>query len=658
MANRTATEPAARVSQRQALWLLAASAASALPLLPGLRPAIAALAVTLLAISIGVWIRARALPARWIVFALVAGSTLAIGFAYRSLFGREPGVAMLIVFLALKLLELRTTRDGFTLVLLCYFLQLALLFDRQGPEIAAYLAADLILITAALIQLERDGQKMRSSIARASRMLAQATPLMLVLFVLFPRVQGPLWGLPRDAWAGMSGLSDTMSPGSIRELSLSAEPAFRVKFAGSTPPHAALYWRGPVLTHYDGRTWRAAPGAGSRTLPYETSGPAVEYTVTLEPHDKPWLFALDLPGLVPEGARVAPGYQLLARTPVRTRQRYAMRSYPGLAAGIDEPLAVLEAARRIPAGANPRSRELAARWRAEAADGDELAVVRRALEHFRREAFVYTLSPPLLGKNDGIDEFLFATRRGFCEHYAGAFVFLMRAAGIPARVVTGYQGGEPNPVDGYLLVRQSDAHAWAEVWIARRGWMRIDPTAAVSPSRIESGIAAAVPAGDPLPFLVGADAGWLRALRFRWEALGNAWNQWIIGYNLERQRELLTRLGMRDPDWRSAAAAMAVLTGVLLLVLAAWAAHEYRRQDRAARAWAAFSRKMARAGLARRPEEGPLDYARRIAAAAPGLAQRSARIAQLYAELRYGPHPDPGMQRELVLRVRRLKVSA
>ncbi|GAB4166916.1 MAG: protein-glutamine gamma-glutamyltransferase TgpA [Rhodocyclaceae bacterium] len=651
MASPPATEAPAGIARSQAIWLLCASVSVALPLVVKLPAPLAAACGALLGWAAWIWVAGRRLPPRRLLVALVALATVAIGLTYRSLLGREPGVAMLLAFLALKLLELRGVRDGHTVGLLCYFMQLALLFDRQGPGMAAYVAASLTLVTAALIHLERDGQSPRATVERALVMTAQALPLMLVFFVLFPRVQGPLWGLPKDAWSGMSGLSETMTPGSIGELSLSGATAFRVRFSGQPPAHADLYWRGPVLTHFDGRTWRAGSRATYERVPWQAEGASLDYVVTLEPHNKPWLFALDVPGVIPDAAVITSELQLLARTPVRSRILYPMRSYPGMSAGVSETDAVLAAARRLPAASNPRSRALAQRLRAGSAD--DAGVIAQALAHFRNEPFVYTLSPPVLGE-DPIDGFLFDSRRGFCEHYAGAFVFLMRAAGIPARVVTGYQGGEVNPVDGYLLVRQSDAHAWVEVWLAGRGWTRVDPTAAVAPSRIESGIAAAVPAGDPLPFLIRAELDWLRPLRFRWEALATAWDNWIIGYDAARQRELFGRIGMDGGDRRFAAGVLAVLVAAILAAFGAWALHERARQDPVLRAWSAFSRKMSRRGLARMPHEGPVDYARRICAAEPGLAPEAGQLAMLYARLRYGSSRDG--EREFIRRVREFRL--
>jgi protein-glutamine gamma-glutamyltransferase len=337
---------------------------------------------------------------------------------------------------------------------------------------------------------------------------------------------------------------------------------------------------------------------------------------------------------------------------VRNLTRYTMRSHLGLVAGRAERQQSLLAARQLPTAGNPRARALGAAW---ARDGSAPeAIADKALALFREEPFVYTLSPPPLA-DDPVDRFLFDTRRGFCEHYAGAFVFLMRAAGVPARVVTGYQGGEANPVDGYLVVRQSDAHAWAEIWVEDRGWVRIDPTAAVSPLRIERGLAAAVPADDPVPRLLRVEADWLRALRFRWEAAGNAWDQWVLGYNPERQREFLAHVGMDAPDWRALGVALGVSGALLTVALVGWALWQRQPTDPLQRQWERLSRKLGRKGLSRHRWEGPLDYARRIAAANPHLAREVGGIARLYAGLRYGASAPPQLVHELARRIRRLR---
>ncbi len=616
-------------------WLVLAASATAAPLLLHLPLWLAALAALLYGWRLLLWWQRAPLPPRWLLMLCVAVAVGSVMVAYHTLFGREAGVGLLILFLALKLMEVRQARDAVAVLLLCYFLQIALFFENQSPAIALYVVADLVLITAAMAALCRDGRAPRVQLRQAAVMVLQAAPFMLVLFVLFPRVQGPLWGMPRDAYSGLSGLSDSMAPGNISQLSLSGAIAFRVQFDGPPPPQRQLYWRGPVLSRFDGRAWHAARVGAGNAPPYPAAGQAVSYSVTLEAHDKPWLFGLELAVRLPTDALISTEYQPLAKQPVITRIRYAMASIPGLIAGADESPEVLTAATRLPQGWNPRARQLAQGWRD--ASADTTALIATALRHFNQQPFVYTLSPPLLGGHS-VDEFLFDTRRGFCEHFASGFVFLMRAAGVPARVVTGYQGGETNPVDGYLIVRQSDAHAWAEVWIANRGWQRVDPTAAVAPSRIERGVAAALPDGDPLPFAARSDFDWLRAVRFRWEAMSNAWDQWVLGYNPDRQRELLSRLGLSNPDWQALTAAMTAITGALMLALAAWTLRRRHPADPVQRSWDRLSRKLAPIGLARRVEEGPLDYARRVAASRAQLAEPMQKIALLYADLRYGPY--------------------
>lgn len=651
MAARRKSPPLAR---NQELWLLACAILTLVPDVEHAPAWLTAVAGMALAWRATIWWRRAALPPHWILSFLVAAGSVGVFLTFRQFFGKDPGIALLILFLVLKLLEMGRVRDGLAVVFLCYFLLLTHFLNAQGLDVAGFTLAALVAITAALASLANAGLSATANLRLSALMLAQAAPFMLVLFLLFPRVQGPLWGMPIDAYSGMSGLSDTMSPGSISNLSLSGEIAFRAKFEGELPPKHLLYWRGPVLSFYDGSTWRAGPRQAKVSLADTAPGPAFRYSVTLEPHNKPWLFVLEMPGSLPPGAILSQEYQVLSKTPVRSRIRYELKSYPDLVQGIDEAAASIDSHLRLPAN-NPRTRALAEQWRRESGGGE--AVVRRMLEHIRQERFFYTLTPPLLGESS-IDQFLFETRRGFCEHFASAFVFAMRAAGVPARIVTGYQGGERNPVDGYLIVRQSDAHAWAEVWLEGRGWLRIDPTAAVAPNRIEAGLASAVPVGEPLPFIVRADLSWLRQIRFRWEAVTNTWNQWVLGYDPQRQREVLSRLGLREPDWKAMTAIMAALCGLLLLGLTVWALHKRVRHDPTLIAWNRLSRKLARIGLARKDWEGPADYARRVALARPELTRCLAAIAGLYIDLRYGRLSGAEPRRKLRRLVADLKIPS
>jgi transglutaminase-like putative cysteine protease len=635
MTSRAKTKPIP-LTRQQSLWLIAAAGAAVVPLTPQLPPW---LATTTIALLIGrglMWRQGPALPTRWLTLLLAVGTALAVALVYGNIFGREPGVALLVLFVAVKLFEARRRRDALAVILLAYFLQIAHFFESQSPLAAALALGSLIVVTAALIAVADDGQRISTALRRAALLLTHAVPFMVILFLLFPRVHAPLWGMPSETHAN-TGLSETMTPGSISNLSLSPAIAFRVKFDGAPPPSPLLYWRGPVLSHYDGTTWTAGPVEPvPAELPRNGRGPGLNYTVTLEPHHRLWLFALELPGSVPPQATLKGDYQLIADKQVSSRLRYALHSYPQARVGAQAPPEATQAWLQLPAEGNPRSRALAQGWRA-GGEGPE-ALAQRALMHFRRESFVYSLTMiPLLGA-DAVDGFLFESRRGFCEHYASAFVFLMRAAGVPARVVTGYQGGEVNPVDGYLIVRQSDAHAWAEIWVAGEGWLRVDPTAAVAPSRIEHGLAGALAADESLPTLLRADAQWLRSLRFRLEAWSNLWDQWVLGYNQQRQHELLQRLGMREADWRHMTVVLSLVCGALMLVLAGWAMRQHLAQDPVQRAWARLSRKLARAGLPRAAWEGPLAYADRVAAARPRLAEQVRAIAEDYGTLRYGGH--------------------
>ncbi|MDX9995507.1 MAG: DUF3488 and transglutaminase-like domain-containing protein [Rhodocyclaceae bacterium] len=617
----------------QTWWLLATGLAAFLPL---------TLQVPVwLSVAAGaafVWRAALAwghqpLPTRWVLVFVTLAGTAGVFLEYRTLFGQRAGVALLLIFLALKQLEARAPRDGLAIVLLAYFLTLTQFFEDQSIPVAATMLATLAVATATLASLTDPRDQPQILLGRAGLLLAQALPFMLILFVLFPRVSGPLWGLPADAYSGLTGLSDNMSPGTINNLIQSDAIAFRVRFDGPVPPKRDLYWRGPVLTRLDERTWRPGEKAIARELPYRplADGAVFAYTVTLEPHNRPWLFALELPVTLPPGAFRSTDFQLHARKPVRERLRYTLRSQTAVAHPGESP-DTLAAARQLPAGLNPRTREVGAGW---TADGNsDAARLQRAIDFMRERTLVYTLRPPLMGR-DVADEFLFDHRRGFCEHFASAFVVLMRAAGVPARVVTGYQGGERNPVDDTWVIRQSDAHAWAEVWLEGRGWVRVDPTATSAPARIEENLAAAVPVGDPLPFLARG-YHFLRDLRYRWWAINNAWNQWVLGYDPQRQRDLLERLGMKSPDWQTMTATLAVLCGAVLLALTGWMLWRRPHPDRVQRQWLRLSRRLARRGLARQTWEGPADYAERIARAQPAKAAEIRRIATLYAGLRYG----------------------
>ncbi len=644
--------------RRDTLFLMLPVLVSVLPHLPHL-PAWAGVAFGVLF----AWRFALVLSGRWLPRASVRwvaaiGCCAAVYAQYGTLFGREPGVVLLVLFLGVKLMEMQARRDLFVVIFLCFFLLLTAFFHSQSIATAAVVVAALYGLLAAMLtmQYRRGEAPIGARLRLVGSMLAQALPLALVAFLLFPRAGSPLWGMSTDASRATTGLSDSMTVGNIARLGESDAIAFRVQFEGERPPNATLYWRGPVFGAFDGASWRAL-GVHRRLDPprIEYAGGQAgrfAYSVTLEPSGRDWLFALEMPLEADAGRYAAqlrlPDLQLVASTPVHERLQYRVVSQTAFRIGADETADALRPWLALPEGFNPRTRALAARWRETAPDAE--AIVARALALFREQPFRYTLEPPLLG-TDSVDEFLFETRAGFCEHYASAFAVLMRAASIPARIVTGYQGGERNPVDGYWLVRQADAHAWAEVWLAGRGWVRVDPTAAVDPARIERGRRLAADASANSA--TGSAIEWLHRLRYGFEAIGNAWNQWVLQYDRSRQRSLLARLGIDAGERTRLAALLAVVLGAMIAVAALLTLRPRLVRTPLERCWDDFCARLSAVGLARMLHETPSRYLARIERALDDEAVGQARrIVATYERLRYEvEEPERNAVRNLRLAV-------
>ena len=612
--------------------------------------------LTLLTASLVAW-RAAALvhrglmPSIWLLLPIVALGMLGVWLEYRAIFGRTPGIMLLVMFSGLKVLESRNQRDAAAVVFLTWFLAITNFLYTQSIPTALGMCAAVAISVAALVGMAAPRRPMSANLRTTGLLIGQAVPAALVLFLLFPRVQGPLWGLPQDAYSAMSGLSDSMAPGSLSQLTLSDAIAFRVDFEGEPPPRRTLYWRGPVLWDFDGRTWRLGTPALTE-LRVPKNGTRVEYSVLLEPHNRNWLFALEAPARLPPRARYLDDGQVITPAPVRVRMRYEMASLVEAAPETTEQSYHLSRALRLPPEFNPRARSLAEEWRESSAS--DLQVLERAIEHFRKERLQYTTEPRLLGR-DSVDEFLFDSREGFCEHFSSAFVFLMRAAGVPARVVTGYQGGDTNPVDGRFTVRQSDAHAWSEVFLRGRGWVRVDPTVLSVPRRLDSSLARAAAAGGTVPLLMRPELAWLRTLRYNWEALTHQWNLLVLGYNPERQREFMSWLGMHDADWLELASTLLAVLGLFVLALSAWMLRHFVRPDPVQAAWNLFCRKLGARGLARVPHEGPQDFSERAARNFPSAGEAIRRIGALYMALRYGREQPATELVELRRMVRELK---
>jgi transglutaminase-like putative cysteine protease len=615
--------------------------------------------VSILCLSMLLWraylvYSGRSLPKRWLLMLITFAGTAGIAINFHTLFGREVGVTLLLLLATLKLMELHKPRDSMVMIYLCCFIIITNFFYSQSIPTALYMLATLMVVVSTWVHLQAQNIALVPRLRVASVLLLQALPLTLILFILFPRVQGPLWGLPQDAFAS-SGLDDKMSPGSLSRLSLSEAVAFRVSYEGMPPPRNEMYWRGPVLWNFDGRTWTLGR-TGLLAAPKLTDpAQAIDYAVTLEPHNKNWLFALEMPDKLSVPALLTYDFQLLHKEPVTARLRYTVRSNLSYRANLQETEPQLQRALQIPRLYNPRAQKLAAEWRANSPN--DAALVRTALSYFNQQGFQYTLEPPLLGVHS-VDDFLFGSKQGFCEHYASAFVFLMRAANIPARVVTGYLGGEFNDFGNYYIVRQSDAHAWAEVWLEGQGWVRIDPTAAIAPERVQRGLSAAVLNNAALPFMARNPPQWMRDLRLNWDTFANQWNQWVLGYDTERQFAFLTRLGMESVTWQNLALNMASGLGIVIALFAMWMLRHLitRQPDKVLAAWLKLCRRLAKAGLPRAAHEGAIDYAERIAAARPELADDLHELAVRFNALRYGAHLDEQARQEFLQLTAALKI--
>ncbi len=610
-------------------------------------------------------------PGRWVKTGLIVGSFAGIYLSYGSLIGLEPTVALLLTAFALKLVELTRRKDGYVLLFLGYFICITEFLFSQDLLIVLYSLLNVTVVTTGLVALHRPGENQfnRKTIRLATVMLLQAMPLMVVLFFLFPRI-GPLWTVPIKSHTAKTGVSDFMKPGDISRLGKSDEVAFRAEFSGDIPNAADLYWRGLVFSLLEDGAWRSLryyniPASERRPQPVETSGTPLAYQVIMEPTQQNWLYSLRYARPASPGMLEGSDYVLFSPMELEDERLYRVESWPDAELELELSQWRREVELRLPDGENPETMAFARSLRSES--GDDAAFVDAVLARFTREPFVYSLNPPLLPEANPLDAFMFRTRTGFCEHYAAAFVVTMRAGGVPARVVAGYQGGEVNPVNRTVIVRQFDAHAWAEVWLEGRGWVRVDPTAAVSPERVEWGLERAL-AGEgsflsdsPLSLMHYRGVAWVNTLRLRYDALTYRWQSWVNGFNRDKQFELLNDVfgGI------SARKFMLVLIGSWALILGPVAFSLLRRRERRAtsrtdRYYLAFCAKLARAGVTREAGETPEHFGARAARSMRPLAQQIERITRLYSALAYRPAAAADgrrntLERELGRSVRRFR---
>lgn len=604
-------------------------------------------------------------------FAKIPLAALAFGgvyLSYGTLLGLDPTVALLIAAVALKFLESASVKDGYLLVFLGYFVCITVFLFSQSLPVVIYILLPLSLLTTALLAMHiPDQQRLQWRVYKqAWAMLLQAVPLMLVLFFLFPRI-GPLWQVPLKQSNAMTGVSDRMKPGDISRLGQSSEVAFRVTFEGRIPPQNQLYWRGPVLSGFTDGAWHTLgelkrPFIERHAKPFEPQGKALDYSVILEPSGQQWLYALRRPMSPRRDIRRLPEDQLLAAYPLVDRYAYTMRSYPDTP--MNEPLSTwrrnIELA--LPENANPKTVAFGKRlW---SKSGDTERYVEAVLNHFRNNSFYYTLEPPVLDDDHPMDDFMFRTRRGFCEHYSYAFVVLMRSVGIPARVVTGYQGGEINPVNSSVIVRQFDAHAWTEIWLDSKGWRRVDPTGAVSPARIESGLQNATAqeflSGSPMSPLHFTNIRWINRLRLQYDALVYRWQRFVLAYDANTQFDVLERL-LGKVDVRRFVALFMGVAALVFIPLAYLLLRSRKLAPLSAvdQQLLAMQKKLSRKSLNRKKGETVASWSDRVGKDQPALAGDMQEFATLYEVLSYQP---VSAQHEMYLRqlracVRRIPMS-
>lgn len=625
------------------VWLLVAQAICILPLL--IRLPVWIWSVWLFAIFWRIQIHRAQwhFPSFWLKLILGLGSAFGIYFTYQGAIGVEPMIGFLVCSFILKVTEMRTKKDALIVLFIGFVAVAAQFLFAQSILAGAYgLFSLFVLLSAWQAAFISRRLSIKNHLQRGALLLGQSLPFMLILFVVMPRL-GPLWSVPMPQGQGKTGFSETLQLGDIGELVKSPAVAFRVDFSSEAPPTSDMYWRGLALDMFDGRTWSSAPTQGGRGSHWVQSKAEAEfqYSVIMEPHHYRWLFSLGYPVTAESSQLKLRRNQqnlLLSLSEVDRKAEYSVGSNR-LNSMDDSDISDAQRDRltQLPELGNPRARELASQWRGQGFSSVEL--VNKALRHFSHN-FSYTLQPPLLGAN-AIDEFLFDSQRGFCEHFASSFVFLMRASGVPARVMLGYQGGEligGLGVSGsYYVVRQSDAHAWAEVWLGEQGWQTVDPTAAVAPARINTGLEDALTSDEK--HLLGS-GGWTRqvfsAVYQRFDALEHSWSRWVLNYDSDSQQGIFERLLGNASPWRIAAA-FTGLCGIIFVGLAVLflVSKKIQLKTEEYKLILPILQRLKRRGIERHANETLGQVAARISSSQPELARSLRQLDHWYAQAVY-----------------------
>jgi transglutaminase-like putative cysteine protease len=604
------------------------------------------------------WIRLQ--PGRWLLLGITLFSIAMIYHQHQTLIGRDAGVALLCIMLMLKVMEIQKRRDIYVSVFISYFVVITQFLFSQSLLLTLYLILSVAALSALLMEINRvvRAEDFFQPLLKSIQITGQALPIAILLFIIFPRITEPLWGFGSDSSA-RTGLSDRVSPGSISDLIESSEVAFRAEFKQPPPPVQQRYWRALVLWDTDGYSWfndKQRPLAYNRTK-LVMIGQPIRYEIFLEPHDENWLVSLDVPLEAPASSRLTYDFQLINSNPLTQPKNYSLHSLTQYVMSELPPL-LRQRALKLGETVTRQQQQLVAGWQADSQSDRE--IVARALRYFNNEPFIYTLSPPTY-LNNPVDEFLFQGRAGFCEHYATSFNQLMRIAGIPSRLVLGYQGGEYNELGGYYIIRQYHAHAWSEVWLEDRGWIRVDPTAAVAPERIEYPLRLAFgEEGEPALFEIESSGLAASMIRHFTHALDNAniqWRRWIIGYSKEHQFTLIRNFGLDSLTTLQWALFSVGLVAIILLIVIFNIIRQGKvKLNPTQQLYQNFCNKLSPLGLIRRTYEGPKDFAARAARNRPDLAQQIMGISELYIALRYAPNPhEKEQQRQLARLVRQFR---
>ena len=577
------------------------------------------------------------LPNKWVLLPLSIGLAFFVLKTFGMSLGRDASSSLLIVLMGLKLLESRSARDVQAVIYMSFFVLITPFLFEQRIEIAIYsLFIFYLLLFSLVINNTQCGALKNPALLRLSGLvLVQAIPLMLIFFLLFPRMVGPLWAMP-DEQSAISGISDSINPGTVSNLALSSETAFRVRFNDAVPEQKDLYWRGPVYWETNGKSWTLTPpkrDSFERATPIPDHTSDIQYTLMMEPHHQFWLYALDIPATAPKNSRLTHDHQLILAKKLSRNISFDIRSTSQkiLTELSDKDLS---RALKIPDNTDPRVLALANEWAKTSKNKSD--IVKRALQFYNDE-FYYTLKPPSLGK-DPIAEFLFESKRGFCGHFATSFATLMRVADIPTRLVGGYQGGVYNKVGDFYNIRQADAHVWAEIWLSEKGWIRVDPTAAIAPNRIEHSIDPSLQRiNRDINFLLTPPEGlqkWTQQLKWAINSFDYYWQDAVLAYGPEKQLDFLSKFGILD--WGDMVKWLAILSGLTLLIsLSVVLLLQKDTHDPAQKAYLTLCKKLAKKAGARLPHETSTDYFNRTIQHYPQKAEHIRLLQSLYLNTRY-----------------------